>query len=283
MNQVTAKQNWKIAHTPFTWQGKVVLITGAAGGLGKALAREALARGARLALTDHDRSRLEAVAQSLQLNGLHSLHDADLTDSAAAAQLIEEVVAHHGQLDVVINNAGVSMAGRFMDSTIEQFDLLMNINVRAVVALMYAAMPHLKPGAHFVNVSSMSGLVGMPFSFAYSASKFGQRGLNESLRTELPWMGIGLTSVHPGGINTGMHERLLFSDHGPAEEHDKLRQASVKSMKTTSAQKAAKQTLDAAQQRRARLVIGLDAKALDVLSRLAPSTLGKVLARAYTA
>lgn len=269
--------NKKLAQQAFSLREKVVLITGAAGGIGSALARLALARGATVALTDVAADRLAEVARSLGAADRLSTHVADLTDSAAVQRLVQEVVEQYGRIDVLANVAGVSMAGRFTDSDLEEFNRVMAINVTAIVDLTYAALPHMPAGGHIINVSSSSGLVGMPFSTAYSASKFAVRGLTDALRTEVVWQGIGVTLVHPGGINTGLKDRLWYGKNVPEAEKRQLQQAAAKSMKTTPSAVAAGQILDGAQRRRARVVVGLDAKAMDAAIRLLPVTLNTLL------
>lgn len=268
------------AHRFLHLSHKVVVITGGAGGIGLELGREALKRGATVALVDLDESRLREAARHLGAAERVSVHTADLTQEAAVKQVVQDIVAQHGRLDVLINNAGVSLAGRFADCTLEDFDWVQRVNVKATVMLTHHVLPHLHTGAQIVNVSSMAGLVGMPASTAYSASKFAVRGFSDSLRTELIWKGIGVTVVHPGGINTGLKERLRYGAKVSEQEQEALANAGAKSMRTTSPQKAARLILDGAQRRRARVVIGPDAKALDLLGRLFPASLWKILSQA---
>ena len=263
---------------PFNFNGHVVLITGGAGGIGTALVRDALKRGATVALADYSAERLTSVAAELGTPDRVSTHTVDLTDDQAVKQLVQDVLARHGQVNLLINNAGVSLAGNFQSMSIQEFDWVMNINLRAAVVLTHELLPHLKAGDHIVNMSSMAGLLGMPSSSAYSASKFALRGFTESLRFDLLSRQIGVTLVHPGGIKTGLVERLKYADGADEREKKTLVNMSVKSM-TNSPEKLAQAVLNAVTKRQPRVVFGNDAKAIDTLARNMPVLGGKLMAQ----
>lgn len=262
----------------FNFDGQVVLITGGAGGIGTALARDALNRGATVALADHSAERLATVAEALGPADRLSTHTVNLTDDQAVSDLVKEVLTKHGQVNLLINNAGVSLAGNFQTMSIKEFDWVMNINLRAAVVLTHELLPHLKPGDHLCNVSSMAGLFGMPSSSAYSASKFALRGFSESLRLDLLNRQIGVTVVHPGGIKTGLVERLKYADGADENEKKALVDMSVKSM-TNSPDKLARAILNAVAKRQHRVIFGTDARAIDTMARSMPILGGKLMAQ----
>ena len=182
------------------------LVTGAAGGIGEALAHGLAARGSHLVLLDRSEDRLAAVAAAVRRQHPTLRVDtvvADLGDHEATIALGRRLASEHPELTLVINNAGVALAGSFTDLTLEEFDWLMEINFRAVLTLTHALVPVLlqHPGSHLVNVSSVFGIIAPPEQTAYVTSKFAVRGLTESLRAELLGR-VGVTCVHPGGIAT---------------------------------------------------------------------------------
>ncbi|OLS97439.1 hypothetical protein BJF90_09805 [Pseudonocardia sp. CNS-004] len=126
----------------------------------------------------------------------------DLADRAATTAAAERIVREHPRTDLLINNAGVALAGRFDEVTLEEYEWVLEVNFHAPVRLTHHLLPTMQAGAHLVNVSSLYGLISPPGQSAYSASKFALRGFSQVLRGELAERGIGVTTVHPGGINT---------------------------------------------------------------------------------
>ena len=192
------------------------LVTGAAGGIGEALAHGLAARGSHLVLLDRAEDRLAAVAAAVRRQHPTLRVDtvvADLGDHEATIALGRRLASEHPELTLVINNAGVALAGSFTDLTLEEFDWLMEINFRAVLTLTHALVPVLlqHPGSHLVNVSSVFGIIAPPEQTAYVTSKFAVRGLTESLRAEL-FGRVGVTCVHPGGIATRIAVDARVSD-----------------------------------------------------------------------
>jgi short-subunit dehydrogenase len=179
-----------------------------------------------------------------------------------------------------VNNAGVALGGRFDQVTLEEFDWVMAVNFRAVVRLTHALLPALKahPGAHVVNVSSVFGIFAPAGQAAYSASKFAVRGFTEALRHELADNGVGVTSVHPGGIKTRIAESARTGSGVSIEEYEEGRKQFAKLL-TMPPEKAAAQIVAAIEKRRPRLLIGWSAKVPDVLVRLLPGAYWKLIAR----
>lgn len=168
--------------------GKTIVITGAASGIGKALARQLASKGAILALVDKDEAGLIGIRDELTEKGcVISSHLVDVSCRTSMEQLPQEVLTRHKSIDALINNAGVSVGAMFDDHTIDDAQWLLGINLMGVVYGCKFFLPYLKqsPEAHIVNISSMFGLFSMPGQAIYSASKAGVRALSEALWTEL--------------------------------------------------------------------------------------------------
>jgi short-subunit dehydrogenase len=266
----------------YRFAGGTAVVTGAASGIGAALAPLLAARGSDLVLVDRDAERLAEVAA-----GVRSAHPAvsvdtavvDLADPAATQRAADELVAAHPGTTLLVNNAGVALGGRFDQVTLDEFDWVMEINFRSVVRLTKAFLPTLKahPGSHVVNLSSLFGLMAPAGQAAYASSKFAVRGFTEALRHELAEDGVGVTSVHPGGIRTRIAETARVAGGVDAEEAA-AGKADFAKLLTFPAEKAAGLIVDAVEKRRPRLLIGVSAKIPDVLVRVAPGGYGKLLA-----
>src|SRR5512138_3421173 len=189
--------------------GSAAAITGAASGIGRALALELAARGCDVAIADRDEAGLAAVAAELATRGRKvTTHRVDVSDPAQIQAFATAATAAHPGLNIVINNAGVALLGHFNEIDQAQFEWLMNINFRGVVHGTRAFVPHLspRPAAHIVNISSIFGIIPPAGQTAYCSSKFAVRGFSEALRHEF-WLAkspINLTVVHPGGIKTNI-------------------------------------------------------------------------------
>jgi short-subunit dehydrogenase len=266
----------------YRFAGGTAVVTGAASGIGAALAPLLAARGSDLVLVDRDAERLAAVADAVR-----SAHPAvsvdtavvDLADPVATQRVADELVAAHPGTTLLVNNAGVALGGRFDQVTLDEFDWVMEINFRAVVRLTKAFLPTLKahPGSHVVNLSSLFGLMAPAGQAAYASSKFAVRGFTEALRHELAEDGVGVTSVHPGGIRTRIAETARVASGVDAEEAA-AGKADFAKLLTFPAEKAAELIVTAVERRKPRLLIGVSAKVPDVLVRVAPGGYGKLLA-----
>ncbi|MEU5942052.1 SDR family oxidoreductase [Micromonospora sp. NPDC047548] len=268
----------------FVFPAGTAVVTGAASGIGEALAHGLARRGTDLVLLDRDADRLDAVAAAIRAtypDRQVDTHLVDLSDQAATDRVAEEVRARHPRIRLLVNNAGVALGGRFDQVTLDEFNWVIEINFRAVVRLTHALLPALKaePGAHLVNVSSLFGLIAPAGQAAYSASKFAVRGFTEGLRHELVDDGIGVTSVHPGGIATRIARNARVGSGVTPEEFDTgLRQ--FEKLLSIPPQKAAEVILRGVERRRGRVLIGWSAKLPDLLARVAPASYGRVLAMA---
>jgi short-subunit dehydrogenase len=259
---------------PFPLQGGVAVITGAASGIGAALAQNLAGRGVSLALADRNAAGLAAVAEAARAAGVKvSEHMLDVRDAEALAALPDAVLAEHGRVTVLVNNAGVALIGTFEQVTLDDFAWLMDINfwapVRLTKAFLYAL--HREPAAHIVNISSIFGIAAPPGNAAYCAAKFGVRGFSEALRHELEDSSVSLTVVHPGGIKTEIANSARLSQSVDPEEAKAGKEEFNKLLKTTP-QDAAEQIAQAILKRQPRLLIGGDARMLDRIQRLFPST-----------
>ena len=189
------------------------LITGAASGIGRATAIQAAREGAELFLTDVDADGLEAVAAEIRAAGGTVSHHApvDVADHDAVAALAEEIHAAHGSLDVVMNVAGISTWGAIEDMGHEHWQRQVDVNLMGPINVLSCFVPPMieaARGGHVVNVSSAAGLFGLPWHAAYSAAKFGLRGVSEVLRFDLERHNIGVTLVCPGGVDTGLVDTM---------------------------------------------------------------------------
>jgi len=252
--------------------GAVIVLTGAASGIGAALAVQLAAKGAKLALVDRDAGGLDAVAERARASGgTVTTHVLDIADAAAIAALPAAVEQAHGGATILVNNAGVALAGTFELASLEDFEWLMNINFWGAVRLSYAFLPLLRqaPAAQIVLTSSVFGLIGPPGQTAYAASKFALRGFGEALRHELEGTNIGVTLVHPGGVDTNIarNSRIgKFFDPALARAGIAMFQKSLK----TKPDAAAARIIRGIETREKRVLIGADAYQIDIIQRLLP-------------
>ncbi|MBA2610192.1 MAG: SDR family NAD(P)-dependent oxidoreductase [Actinobacteria bacterium] len=265
--------------------GKVAAITGAGSGIGRALAVNLAGQGAHLALCDVDEVGLaETVSLCEGFGGKVSSQRVDVADRAAVFAWADVVVADHGRVNLIFNNAGVSLAAPIEAMDIADFEWLMSVNFWGVVHGTQAFLPHLKAAGdgHIVNLSSVFGLASIPSQSAYNASKFAVRGFTDALRMELDVAkcGVSATTVHPGGIKTNIarngrvHHSIMEQSGQTRADLDKAFQR----LAVTSPTRAAKEILAAVQANRRRALIGVDANVIDFLSRLPGSLLHRLIA-----
>ena len=206
---------------------KVVVITGAGSGIGRALALDLAGKGAVLALSDVDEEGLAETVVLAEKAGAEVRSDRlDVADRDAFAAYAESVAEQFGRVNVVINNAGVALAGDFVDLEMKDIDWIIGVNFWGVVHGTKFFLPHLieSGDGHLVNISSLFGLVSMPGQSMYNASKYAVRGMTEAIREEMLISGheVGVTAVHPGGIKTAIARNARVSD---ARGQDRDRQA----------------------------------------------------------
>ena len=200
-----------------TLADKVVVITGAGSGIGRALALNLAQRGSLLALSDVDEAGLAETVDLVKGAGAREVRSdrLDVADRAAFAAYAGSVAEQFGRVNVVINNAGVALAGEFADLTFDDLDWIVGINFWGVVHGTKEFLPHLiaSGDGHVVNLSSLFGLISVPGQSAYNATKYAVRGLTEALREEMLMNGhpVGVTAVHPGGIKTAIARNARVS------------------------------------------------------------------------
>jgi len=203
--------------------GKKCFITGAASGIGRATAIAAAVRGAELLLTDIDATGLSAVVAKIRGDGgAVRAHAAfDISDLAAVRAFADAILAAHGSVDVVMNIAGISVWGAVDRLTAEHWQRCIDVNLMGPIHVIQCLLPPMIAagrGGHLVNVSSAAGLFGLPWHAAYSASKFGLRGLSEVLRFDLRRHGIGVSLVCPGGVDTRLVDTVQIVGVDPTRE-----------------------------------------------------------------
>lgn len=251
------------------FDGQVVLVTGASSGIGAELARQFAAAGARVALAARDADALTQVAAECRAQGREALVvPTDITEEAACRAMVERTVAHFGRLDVLVNNAGMSMSARFDElQDLSVFERLWRVNVLGSVWSTAFALPHLKSSrGRIVAVSSLAGLTGVPKRSAYSASKHAMAGFFDALRIELRDHGVSVTVVYPGFVRSDINRRALSADGTPFGERAYLRQP----RETMETAECARQILRATAARHRDLVMTLAGKMGRILKWLTP-------------
>jgi short-subunit dehydrogenase len=257
----------------FVFAGRTCVITGAASGIGAALALNLARRKAVLVLVDKDADGLERVAALAREVGAEvSTYVIDLSDGGDRTDFAAEVAGRHGGADLLVNNAGVALSGTFEQVSLKDVEWLLEINLYAVIRMTKAFLPQLlsRPGSHVVNISSLFGLIAPPSQVAYVTSKFGVRGFSEALRHELAGR-VGVTVVHPGGVKTNIAANARLSGPDVTGEQAARARAFAEAALTLPPGDAAQQIVTAIQERRPRLVITRVAKMADWLARLTPS------------
>lgn len=260
---------------------QVVLITGASSGIGAELARQFSVDGARVALAARDAEQLAVVAEQCRALGSEALVVVtDVSLEASCEAMVQRTVAHYGRLDVLVNNAGMSMSARLEDITdLSIFERLLRVNLLGSVWCTAYALPYLKASrGRIVAVSSLAGLTGVPKRTAYAASKFGMAGFFDSLRIELAESGVSVTMIYPGFVRSDINRRALAADGTPFGERAHLR-APREAMETAE---CARQILRAVSRRDRELIMTLKGKLGRVLKWLTPGLVDR-MARNATA
>jgi short-subunit dehydrogenase len=265
--------------------GAAAAVTGAASGIGRALALELAARGCDLALADRDEAGLKSVAAEIGKAGQRkvTVHRVDVGVPEEIADFAVAATAAHPGLNIVVNNAGVALLGSFNEIDQAQMDWLMNINFWGVVHSCRAFLPHLanQREAHIVNLSSIFGIIAPPGQTAYCAAKFAVRGFSESLRHELVTANspVKLSVVHPGGVATN----IVRNSPAGARVTDNARRVQTierfEAVAKTSPAAAAQRIIVGIEKNQPRILIGNDARFMDLLQRFRPGTYWAVLAK----
>lgn len=264
-----------------SFSNKVAAITGAGSGMGRALAVQLAKLDCAVAISDVvDENLRETESLIKEYDVKVTRHLVDVSDRSVMEQYASEVNATHGKVNLIFNNAGVSVTDSAEHMNYEDFEWLMNINFWGVVHGTRAFLPFLKEAseAHIINTSSIFGILSFPTQSAYNASKFAVRGYTESLRQELADTHIGVSCVHPGGVKTNI---IKTSRYTPSDNESPTKEEfeeNFEQMAALTSGEAALIILRGVEKNKARILVGKDAKLLTWISRLAPVNYPRLLA-----
>lgn len=248
-----------------TLTDRVAVVTGAGSGIGRAVAAALSREGCRVALVDVNEEGLAATAGLLDTQ--HSVHVVDVSDPEAMRGLPARVEAELGLAQILVNNAGITVEGTFLEQTVEDFEAVLGVNFWGVYYGCKFFLPQLQRAdeAHIVNVSSIFGVIGVPAQSSYCASKFAVRGLSEALWEELGQTSIGLTLVHPGGVRTN-----IVAGSKSYDAQSKAISTDFFRRKAMSPNTAARNIVGAIKADKRRLLVAPEAPLFDLLKRLFP-------------
>jgi short-subunit dehydrogenase len=263
------------------------IITGAGSGIGQALAVLSASKGAKVIATDINEKGLEETRQKIiAQNGWINIHSLDVSDSQAITVFAEMVkTTYNPQKIVLVNNAGVGLySGTFAETPMQDFEWLMNINLYGVIRMTKAFLPIMlaQNNGNIVNVSSIFGIMGVRFQSAYCTAKFGVKGFSDVLKFELMDTGIKVSSVHPGGIKTKIASDARVSEgQNPKQVAADLEKFERESLINTP-EYAAEVIFKGIQKGKSRILIGRDAKIIDILVRTFPDNYFKKIPKSLT-
>ncbi len=276
---LTAWRVWEKKRREFDFKGKVVLITGGSRGLGLVLARQLADEGAKLAICSRDSAELERAKENLENLGAEVFAAAcDVRNQDAVDKFVANVAEHFGQVDVLVNNAGVIQVAPLENQTQADFEEAMSIHFWGAFYMMQAVIPHLKKqgAGRIVNISSIGGKIPIPHLAPYCASKFALVGLSNAMRGELIKENICVTTVCPGLMRTGSHVNATFKGQNELEfAWFSLGNASP--LASVSAENAAAQIIKAARNGDAELIISIQAEILAKMNALFPELTAEIL------
>lgn len=272
-----------------SFEGKVAVVTGGASGIGRALGAALAVRGAHVVLADIEGDRAAEAAAELASASKAAVQGValDVRDRDAVAGLVDDVVARHGRLDLMVNNAGIALGGQSHLMPPEHWDRVIDVNLRGVVNGVLAAYPRMvaQGDGHLVNVASMAGLAPTPLTAAYTMTKHGVVGLSTTLRPEAAMHGVRVTVVCPGAIETPILDKGAPADLPPAPGGSSLTSRQFlerMKMRPMPADRFASQALRGIARNRAIVVVPRSGLGLWYLQRLAPAAVrgvGGLLAR----
>jgi len=257
----------------FEYAGRTALITGAASGIGAALAAGLAERGADLVLADINADGLEAVAAPLRTAGCSvSTFLVDMGDAAAIAKLADDIEAAGTPIHLLINNAGIALGGMFEEVDMSDFERLLDINLYGVIRMTRAFLPRMRAveEAHIVNISSIFGIVAPAGQAAYSTAKFGVKGFSNVLRHELAGSSIGVTTVHPGGVSTNIAASAK-PPPGASEAEIAAAAKQTQRLLVMPPAEAARIILNGVARKKPRIFVGRDAHTMMWLERIFPT------------
>ncbi len=259
-------------------RGKVAVVTGAAGGIGSAIAKRFAAEGATLCLVDLRAEALEAVARELGRDHEVHAHVLDVADAAAWEELARNIASRHGGADLLINNAGISVHGAFADQSVADLDRIVDVNLKSVLYGCHAFLPQLRgrTEAHIVNISSLAGRVAFPFQSTYCATKYAVRGFSGALCIELAGDRIGVSTIMPGAVATELLDRAASYDRSASAAVAKLMLAYG-----VNPRRVADRVVRAIHRNEREVLIGWDAWVAPAAAAIAPKLLQRGLGAAF--
>jgi short-subunit dehydrogenase len=265
--------------TTESFKDKTVVVTGASSGIGKALALHLADEGAWLALAARNAQRLETLAIECQQRGGEAIAiPTDVADEPQCRTLIQRTKETYGHIAMVINNAGMDVVSKLEDlPDLHLFRQVMDVNFYGTVYCTYYALPYLKESrGRIVNISSLGGVLAIPFNTSYVASKFAINGFSDSLRMELTKSGVSVTVICPYWVVTEFHERYLDKDGQPKGPEGRA----IYTAKTMSADQCAQIVLKAARQRKREILLGPGRMGV-LLKLIVPNLVDKITINAF--
>jgi NADP-dependent 3-hydroxy acid dehydrogenase YdfG len=267
------------------FKNKVAAITGAGSGMGRALAESLASKGCHVAISDVNTEGLketEARLKSVTSTKVSS-HELDVADRNQVEQFASDVVSEHGKVNMVFNNAGVSLTDTVEHMNYEDFKWLMDINFWGVIYGSKAFLPYFNEvdEAHVINTSSIFGVIAVPSQSAYNASKFAVRGFTYAMRQELLDSHIGVSCVQPGGVKTNIvnSSRYVVADNSAPTKEEFM--TKFEEMANLTSEQAAEQILRGVLANKAQILVGRDAKTAAVIERIMPVGYQKLFSRVW--
>jgi NADP-dependent 3-hydroxy acid dehydrogenase YdfG len=259
---------------------RVAVVTGAASGIGRGTSLLLAREGCTVALADVNEGGLRRTALDIEkLGGRASIHVVDVSSLRSVQELSREVLAAHGHVHLLMNNAGVTVVDTVRTATVEDLEWILGVNVRGVVFGCQCFLPHLlkEDEAHIVNVSSVYGFVGIPSQSYYCATKFAVRGFTEALCVEMQNTPVVVSCAYPGGVKTSIARTARFGTSWNGESREETAAGFELSARSTVDQ-AARTILRGIQKNKRRILIGGDSRVVDLIARVSPACASSIIA-----
>ncbi len=266
------------------FNSKIAVITGAASGIGRELALQMSKEGSIIIAADYNKKDLDVTVKMVnESGGAAFAYKVDISDQRQVVKFASDVKKKHGSIDILINNAGVTLFGKFDELSLKDIEWIMGINLWGAIYLTKAFLPEIKEkkGSCLVNVASIFGVIGTGNQSAYCATKFGLRGFTEALQDELYAFPVNVMCVLPGGIKTGIAKHARFIKDGAVLKNTEKLERRLEKIARTSASQAAAEIINGMKKGKSRVRIGADARFLDRLQRLMPVRYNRIVAKFF--